>query len=289
MYFFASASCEVYQNGGASISAPAFPYARNTVINRGLLGANAIAGWEDGFGKLIWVADDFGVYRFQNYLSFAPEKISPPDLDRLIKAVSDKSTLRASVYVHAGHSIWVLSSPTWTWEFNLNTEKWNEKWSTDGTGLISTRWRGDGGIFAFGKWLLGSSTTGNIVMIDDTVFKEENQPVTYRIESGPVQNFPNRTRVGRVDFDFDTGVGIPSGAANEQDPQVRISWSDDDGTTWKVPVIRKLGLGGKSLRRISVVGVGQTGVQGRRWRLEVTDAVYVGFLGGVMDVDSRAK
>src|SRR5215468_4491745 len=102
-----------------------FPFARSVVIPRGLAGSHCVAGHEDGWGKnLIWVADDNTVVKLDGY---TPNKVSPPDLDRLIEAVSDKSTLEASCYMSSGHPFWQLSSPTWTWVFDLNTSKWHER------------------------------------------------------------------------------------------------------------------------------------------------------------------
>lgn len=285
MLFFCTSSTEVFQDAGASISAPAFPYSRVAVIDRGLLGANAIAGWEDGFGNLFWAADDFGVYNLPPN-TLVPNKISSPDLDRLIKA-ADPTTLEANCYVHAGHSIFVISSPTWSWEFNIGTQRWTERLSTV-AGLYQ-RWAGTGSIYAFGKWLMGSTVTGNIVNVDDTSYKEEGQTMMWRMESGPVQNFPNRIRVGRADFDFMVGQGIPGGLANEQEPRVSISWSDDGGIRWSVPVLRRLGRNAEGVVRVSIVGCGQSGPQGRRWRVEVGDAVYVGFLGSTQSANPRAN
>jgi hypothetical protein len=287
VYFFCSSSTEAYQDAGAAVSAPAFPYLRASVIDRGLVGANAIAGWEDGFGKLFWAADDFGVYRMGGS-GFSPEKVSPPDLDRLIEAQakSDASLLEASCYVHSGHSIWAISSPTWTWEFNINTQQWNERLSTL-AGLLQ-RWRGTGGVNAFGKWIMGSTITSDLVAVDTTTYKEENQTVLFRMESGPVQNFPNRTRVGSSDFNFVMGEGAPgSGSQNEQLPQVSISWSDDGGRTWSVPLMRSLGVLADGSVRVNASGLGQTGVVGRRWRVDVGDGVYVGFIGSTQFTSVR--
>jgi hypothetical protein len=89
---------EVYSN----VANPTgFPFSRSYVIQRGLLGPYAIAGHEDGFGSaLIWVADDNSVVMANG--SPIPLKISPPDLERLISRVVDKTTLEASVYISGG-------------------------------------------------------------------------------------------------------------------------------------------------------------------------------------------
>jgi hypothetical protein len=288
MLFFKTSSCEAW-NDTANAS-PAFPYSRLQVIDRGLIGANAIAGWQDGFGNLLWVADDGGVYRFTDATSFGLQKVSPPDLDRLIAAVSDKSTLLAGCYVSGARSVWYLSSPTWTWEFNINTEKWNERESyqagNNTTGAFSL-WRGQGGTFAFGKWILGDLQTGNLGYIDPTNQQEFGQPIRMRLESGEVQNFPNRQRVARADFNWVTGVGIASGSASQQNPQVAISWCDD-GYRWKYPVLRTLGAQAKAGQRVTVLNAGISGPRGRRWRMDVTDPVYGGFINGTQSSDPRA-
>lgn len=261
---------------------PAFPYSRSATLSRGLVASTAIAGHENGFGgtALIWVADDNTVVRLNGY---AAEKISPPDLDHLIEQVMDKTTLEAMVYVSGGHPKWVLSSNTWTWEFDLGTQKWNERYSF---GL--SRWRATQSVWAFGKWLVGDTQSGEVFSVDASIYKEGVNALRYRLESGPVQNFPERTRVARVDFDFATGVGNAAGTTvPETDPVVDISWSDDGGSTWTDPIQRPLGKQGKYFSRITVYNCGLSGARGRRWRLDVSDPVYVGLTRGVQSDQLR--
>lgn len=262
---------------------PAFPYSRSTAKPRGLVATTAIAGHDNGFGgtALIWVADDNTVVRLNGY---SAEKISPPDLDHLIEKVMDKTTLEALVYVSGGHPKWTLSSNDWTWEFDLGTSKWNER---ESFGL--TRWRGTQSAWAFGKWLIGDTQSGETFSIDASVYKEGTNALRFRLESGPVQNFPERTRIARVDFDFATGIGIAAGTPPiETDPVVDISWSDDGGSTWSYPVQRSLARQGKYLSRVTVTNCGLSGVRGRRWRLDVSDPVYVSVVKGYQSQTIRA-
>lgn len=271
IFGFTSGTCEVWQDTAQPF--PAFPYSRLLVIPWGLLQPNAIAGFETGFDDLLWVAQDFGVYRLP-YGSVSPTKVSPPDLDRLVKTQAGLgNVLEASCYAFAGKKFWALSSPAWTWEFNLGSSQWNERQSLVASTGLQGRWRASGGHLAFGSWLVGDAQSGKLGFVDDTSIMEFGAPQLRRIESGPVADFPNRLRVARADFNFATGAGNALGATpNLVNPSVAISWSDDDGVSWGNPLIRSLGLQGKSLRtRVSVKNTGTSGPQARRWRLDDTD------------------
>jgi hypothetical protein len=362
---FTTGSCEVWQD--AAIPAPAFPYSRIGVLETGLIQPNAIAGWDTGFSELIWVDEGCGVqWMTSGGLAFI--KISPPDLDRLIEAeVRAGNTLEAGVYITAGKKFWALSSPNWTWEFNLQTKKWNERWSL-ATSEIYGRWRATGGHPAFGKWMLGDVQSGNLLYIDDTNYTENGASQIWRMESGPVRAFPSELRVARGDFDFVFGVGQAVGSVttgvtgaaagaggiialavtsttnmrtndvarvsgvvgtveangvwqitvidathiglqgsvftnaytsggsvvdltsppNSVAPQVAVSMSRNGGLNWGNPLIRSLGAQAHSRRQyVSVSNMGQAGSMGVRWRLDVTDDVYVSFFGGTQSSELR--
>ncbi|MET4210523.1 hypothetical protein [Bradyrhizobium sp. LA2.1] len=258
-----------------------FPFTRSYVIQRGLLSPYAVAGHEDGFGSaLIWVADDNSVVQHNGTPN--PLKISPPDLDRLIAAVTDKTTLEASVYISQGHPKWVLSCPAFTWEFDLGSQKWNERASYQ-----QARWRAISGVSAFGKWITGDTQGGRLLYVSEQSYDEKGNPLQFQIESGPVLNFPNRTKVARADFNFVVGVGQATGQDPiATDPSVGISWTDDGGITWSQEFVRKLGRQATP-QRITMLRTGMSGVQGRRWRLKVTDPVYVAFMGATQDTALR--
>ncbi len=113
---------------------------------------------------------------------------------------------------------------------------------------------------------------------------EVDNEILARIESAPGKGFPNRVRVNRADFDFTVGVGDATGIDPIQtDPSILVSWSDDGGVTWTTPWHRKLGKQAKSQQRITVLNTGLSGPMGRRWRLDVSDPVHFGLIGGAMD------
>jgi hypothetical protein len=260
-----------------------FPFARSNVIPRGLAGPYCVSGYEDGFSRgPIFVGDDNCVYALEGY---TPTKVSTTDLDGLIEAVTDKTTLEATSFMSRGHAFWQLSCPAWTWVLDISTSQWFQADS-----YLQLRSRRAGAINAYSMWLTGDTQTGNLQQIITSANDEVGSPLRLRIESGPVMNFPGGTVVGRADFYFVTGVGIATGHDPDQtDPDVEISWSDDGGLTWSNPILRKLGRQSESKQLISLVScTGRTGWQGRRWRLDVSSAVYGGFLFGTMSDDPRA-
>lgn len=366
LWLFTTGHCEIYQDVAQPF--PAFPYARLNVLEYGLVQHTAIAGWEVGFSELLWVAQDFGVYWAQAS-DAAPVKVSPPDLDRLIEdQIRAGNTIEAGCYSYSGKKFWHLSSPSWTWEFNLATRKWSERWSLNPTTGLYSRWRGTDGHPAFNKWIVGDQLSGNLHIIDRQALTEDGAALLFRIESGPVKDFPNPIRIARADFDFDNGVGVAVGnfvmtvkgaaagtggvvrltvdrttlartndianvssvggtteangtfpitvvddthielqgtlfsnaytsggtavdvtsAPNAVAPVAAISCSKDGGQTWGNPLIRSLGQQGKTkFVRASVKSMGQSSASGDRWRIDVTDPVPVGFMGGTQSSNPR--
>lgn len=277
LLFCGPQTIEVWTDAGLT----PFPFTRATILDGpGLISGFACAGFEDGFGgPFVYVGSDCGVWRLNGY---TPQKISPPDLDHLIEAVADKTDLDLCVYTSDGQRFISISCDDWTWEFNLNTQKWHERKS-----YLLTRWLGRFGYKAFDKWLVQDNSGGDIHYLNSGDWTENGSPLIARIESGPVLKFPARTQVARADFDFVTGVGSASGSdPSETDPDVEISWSDDGGLNWSNPLIRKLGRQ-STASRVTVLNTGLSTVQGRRWRLDIPTAPYVGLMGGTQSDQAR--
>jgi len=205
LFLFGPSTTEVWANAGTT----PFPFARSVVIPRGIAGPYCVSGFEDNFSRaLVWVADDNTVVRLNGYL---PEKISPPDLDGLIErepAVSGlKPSLEMSCFISRGHAFILLSAPTWSWVFDLNTNKWAERKS-----YLQARSRITGSVFAFNKWLCGDLLSNNVQEITNQAATEVGLPFRWQLDSGAVENFPVGARVGRFDCEFVTGVGMGTGS-----------------------------------------------------------------------------
>ena len=273
------ASIETYLNAGST----PFPLSRDSVVAVGLIGPWAVAGHEDGWEHpLIFVAPDNTVRRLNGY---TPEVISFAYLHRLIEAVADKTTLRASVFTFGGHAFWILSCDAWTWVFNQSTGYWHEM-----TSYGLQRWRGLVTILANNRWYVGDNQSQDLLFVDELWRWEVDQPISSVMESAAQAQLPARFIIHRGDFLFNAGVGIETGDDPIQTtPRVGISVSRDGGATYGIPELKELGRQGQYETPVSVFRKGMATRYGCRWRLEWSDPVDITFRGGDMTVEARGS
>lgn len=278
LYLFSETHAEVWASNG-NPNATGFPLNRTTVIWRGLIAPLAVCGFEEGFeGGLIWVADDNSVRALVGY---QPQAISTPDIERAIEACTNKSAIRCFVYDVDGHACVVVDlagEATWVYDL-MEGGKWHERRSSG-----SNAWKMTGNsVKAFGKWIAGDRTSGNLYQIDASTYTEDGTALSFVAESIAMEAFPQRLQIPRADFNFGMGVGTDA----VPEPQVSVQWSDDGGHRWSDPVTRSLGENGRRKMQVRVNRMGLTGVKGRRFRLTIDDPVYVALLAGSMEVEAR--
>jgi hypothetical protein len=272
------ASLEVW-GGDPNVGVAGYPFVYVATIARGIVGANAIAGNEDGWGKGIYlVGDDFKVSYLDGY---TPTPVSSPDLDLLIENDPNKALIQLSVYVSMGHGFVVVKGTNWCWEYDTTLTSWHERKS-----YLKDTWRGKLPFRASNQWLCGDTDTGNIGQIDGNTKTEFTQPLRMRIETGPIGAFPNTARINGIELYLTKGVGIATGIDPlETDPSLEISISRDGGQTWTSPRIVKVGRQALTAQRVRAAIWGHADVQGVRWRFDLSAPVSFGFMGADMQVD----
>lgn len=278
-FAFGDKSIGVYRDAATS----PFPLERRFTIAKGIVGtyalAGAVPGWAD---EVLWVAPDNRVYQMNGY---TPAPVSTAAVERAIARTADRSAIVCHVYQCDGHAFWVMTSPgEWTWEYNLNTQNWNERRSHQ-----STFWRGTQSVYAFDRWVSGDYETGTIYQIDPTYRREGNDPLVFDATSGVIASFPARFGSPRADFDMTAAVGsAPGSGPIETDPSALISWSNDGGYQWSGPLSRKLGKQGAANQAVTVNRTGLARARGKRFRVQVSDPVHVTLLGGQLNAEGRA-
>lgn len=273
-----SASTEIW---GGAVNDTGYPFSFMQGIDRGLIGSYAISGYQDGFGGgIVFVGDDNGVYQFIS----SPSKISPPDLDRLIAKVADKSTIEVLTFANNGHLFAVVQCAAWSWVFDLNTQKWHVRRSH-----LQARWRATQAVQAFDRWIVGDSLSGSLATIDADAKTEFGDPLKYWIETGPQKDFPMRMRINRVHVFATVGSGVATGLDPIQtDPTIEIECSLDGGLTWSIPRQRALGRQAVGRQSVNANNFGHASGQGVRWRFSVADPVDVSIMGAAMEVRELA-
>lgn len=278
LFLFTQSTIEVWQD---TANPTGFPFSRAAVIQRGLMAPNAVAGWEDRFpAQLMWVGPDNIVYKMVGY---EPTRLSTHDVEHDLQKLADKTDVRCFVAMNNGHPFFYVKSSEFTWAYDLLTSTWQERHSYG-----FTRWRGEQSVFMWDDWVIGDELTGYGFRLDNMTYAEDTSVLVWDVTSQPAKGFPNRYAVARADFDFVAGMGVTGGdPLQEGDPQVMVSWSDDGGATFNYPLMRKLGKAGRYGERVTVLRAGQATSYGRQWRLQISDPVYVGLLGGDMSAEAR--
>lgn len=275
-------STEIWSN---TAEPSGFPFSRSAVLPYGLYGKFAVTGFEEGFtGDQLFVANDNSV---QLLSGFSSRRVSTPDLEALIAAITDRTTLEASCYVANGQPVYVLSCDAWTWEYSPASTTapahWRERRS-----ISSTRWRIGFTVNAFEQWLAFDADGQAVLRIDPTFRREGTDQLVWEMRSTQAHRFPGRAVIHRASFDFVTGVGIDTGIDPiETNPTIEISWSDDGGRTFGTPIFRSLGTQGEVVP-ITINRCGLTRQFGRQWKLRIPDPVIIGLMGGAMEIEERA-
>ncbi len=228
---------------------------------------------------LLW-ADQNGMVR--QLTASEPVRISTHALERAISDLSwdERRALRA-VYTHFnGHDFYALTSPYWTWEFDLATGLWHERASG---GLPN--WFAQGYKSFSGKVVIGSSEDASLHVLDDSSQTESGNPYLFLAQSAPLHAFPKGLIVDQLDVDIIPGVGITGPNAEAANPELMLDWSDDGGSTWSGGRTASLGRVGERMAVASFHQLGATLRGGRTFRLSSSSPVS----RGILNADARVR
>jgi hypothetical protein len=233
---------------------------------------------------LTWVGRDgkaggVSVYRAEGY---APRKISPPEIDTLLEAVADLSTLKAFAYQQRGHLFYVLTLPDeWSVAWDISTNMWSYRKSgtwpmgEDPTG----GWDAENFAINGTKQVVGSSD-GNLYELLADSFTENTEGIVREATSTQISHDGKRAFMSRLELDIEAGVGLSSGQGSS--PIVMESHSDDGGMTWSNPRNASMGQIGQYKYRAVWNAMGS--YRNRIIKFRVSDPVKVVMLGAWADV-----
>lgn len=198
---------------------------------------------------LFWLSKDLQgqcvVMKGENYQG---ERVSTHALEQEISTYSVINDAIGYTYMQGGHQFYVLTFPTAnkTWCFDISTGLWHQRAFCEADGSFS-RHRSNCHSFNNGQNLVGDWQTGKVYALDPNNYTDNGNAII-RVRSFP-HFMKDAKRVFYRQFiaDMEVGSGLPSDSA---DPEIRLRWSDDRGSTWSNYVAANLGKVGKFLTSI---------------------------------------
>lgn len=266
-------SFEIWEDAGTT------PFAFSRIRADMDIGCIAPASVADVAETLIWV-DQNGIVR--QLQASEPTRISTHAVERAIGSLTaaEGAVLYAVYTQYAGHQFYALTSPYWTWEFDMATGLWHERQSG---GLEN--WFARGYATFAGKQIVGSSRDSSLHYVDPTSNTESGTPYLFLAQSAPVHAFPNGMIFDELNIDIIPGVGETQGDDDAADPQLMLSWSDDGGKIWTGPVTASLGKTGARRTKANFNQLGSVDRNGRTFRLAVSSSV----MRGIFAADARVR
>ncbi len=266
-------SLEIWEDAGTT----PFAFARiRADIDIGCIAEQTVATVADA---LMWV-DHNGVVR--QLLASEPVRISTHALERAISDLTwdERRALRAVSTHFNGHDFYALTSPYWTWEFDLATGLWHER--TSG-GLAN--WFAQGFESFNGKVVIGSGQDASLHVLDDSSETESGNPYLFLAQSSPLHAFPRGLIIDQLDVDIIPGVGIAGSNGEAANPLLMLDWSDDGGNTWSGGRTASLGRVGEWFAVASFYQLGATRRAGRTFRLSSSSPV----MRGILNAEARVR
>ena len=279
LWIFNEKTTEIYSNTGNSD----FPFERISggFLEIGIVAKRSVAKID---GTLLWLGrskEGYGIVVAAT--GFSPRKISTHAIEQAISGYDDISGATAFAYQSNGHSFYVLNFDEATWVYDLTTGLWHER-SYANNGSLE-RHRADTHAFysPLGVHIVGDYESNVVYKIDDSVFKDGENPIT-RLRTFPhLSGEMNRIFCSKLEIDMETGVGLDGGVQGS-DPQVMLDWSNDGGHTWSNELWKSAGAIGEYKKRIMWRRLGS--FRDRVFRMKITDPVKVTLIDAHIEVDA---
>lgn len=269
LYVMKEKGAEIWR-ADPSLASENFPFSPvQQDIDIGISAPHSIAGFSRGLG---WI-DDEGVVRFGR--DGDAQRISSHTVERAIQDLNSAELDGVYGFSHTfqGHETYVLSSARWTWCYDTTNPKnpWYERSNRDGG-----PWAPNAHAIFNGRDIVGNAVNGQLHYIDPENYRDGGDHLLMEIWCAQSHRFPNRMTVDAVEIDAISGVGLNSGDAHNDAPQLMVDYSDNGGKTFHGERSVSLGPIGDFRRAIRLNRWGQVNEKGRIWRIRASAAVLRG-------------
>lgn len=257
LVLFGSRTTEFWYNSGAAD----FPLERvqGSVMEIGCGAKASPAGCDN---SVLWLDNRGLIVRADGYV---PKVISTRRVEREIAALSRTDDAIGFAYTWAGHTFYQISFPTGdkTFCYDIATDTWHQRSYTED---INASLASCYAHFA-GKHIVGSRLDGRIFELDSETYTDDGQSITRRFEAELIDGQDKHLSIPKLFVDMEVGIGnvVDPGS----DPQMMMTYSNDDGKTWSSEIWAPCGKIGEYEARAVFhrLGAGRK----RRFRFTVTD------------------
>lgn len=167
-----------------------------------------------------------------------------------------------------GHQFYYLRCPLWCWVLDTSTGLWHKRQS-----YLSDTFKCGFFVYAFNKQMLLDATDGKLYEYGFTSQDDAGEPCIMKVETSPLNSFPDGYTCSAFHVDVQGGTGVASGAEHIQEPEILLRVSRDGGVTWGNEHRRSAGAQGKYSTGVRFNRLGRT--NGRGMAFEVSMPVPV--------------
>lgn len=251
LWVFGERTTEIWYNSGSAD----FVFARypGVFIQHGCAAAASIARADT---SLYWLGsnDQGGIAVFRSN-QMAALMISTDAISKEFATYARVDDAIGYTHMIDGHVFYVLTFPTAdkTWVYDLSTQQWHERLWMDESGDLH-RHRGS----CFASWngvqLVGDWQTGDLYQLSTDAYDDAGVDMLH------VRTWPCISNEGnQVYFEaFEAVMEVGNSAVTDQEPQVRLRWSNDRGRSWGNKVSRGLGKRGEFGKKVYWRGLGRS-------------------------------
>lgn len=265
---YGSKTSESWSNTGAA----SFPFApdRSGLIEEGTAAPFSVK--QAGKHKVWLSTNGNGGYQVMAAQGFTPRRISTHAIERAIAGYATIADAVADTYEAEGHAFYLLTFPSAgvTWAYDFSTATWHRR-GTFQTGAY-TYWRPRFFCFAFGKLLAVDADSAVVYEITDAVATDVESLAIVRERTFSAGGRENQiVFYDRLEVLCQSGVGLVTGAAQDMEPHLMLSVSNDYGRTFDIERTASVGAVGDYGRRCAWWGLGSG--RGRYYRIRASAAV----------------
>lgn len=200
-------------------------------------------------------------------IDYAIQKFSPDEIaNSFAYTYSEQGQLMAMFTFESE----VIESKTFVYNGTASALSGQAVWFELQSGVIDNRFNVQSVVSAYGKILVGDSTTGIIGELDQDTLTYYGDEITREMTTSPFSQNGTDIFAGEFEATFESGVGVTTGQGS--DPLVGMSFSDNGGRTFKGPFNRSIGKIGEYGRQSVWTRQGRFPVA-RSIKLRITDPV----------------